>query len=203
MFILIGSFFFLNFFIGVLFLKYEQAQKKEEAGFTKQQLYWQELQRLIVNAKTPHELRYKPLTRGLQYKTWVLITSDPFDIAIMCCIVLNMFQMALDHEGASPGMLMFLKITNYIFTAVFFVEAVLKMYVYRSAYFKTGWNKFDFFVVFSSLIDLALEFMLPVPEGGQDDGGSQILSVGPQLARVLRVLRVSRVLRLAGKYKGL
>jgi len=29
-FILIGSFFFLNFFIGVLFLKYEQAQKKEE-----------------------------------------------------------------------------------------------------------------------------------------------------------------------------
>lgn len=34
-FILIGSFFFLNFFIGVLFLKYEQAQKKEEAGFSK------------------------------------------------------------------------------------------------------------------------------------------------------------------------
>ena len=34
-FILIGSFFFLNFFIGVLFLKYEQAQKREEAGFTK------------------------------------------------------------------------------------------------------------------------------------------------------------------------
>lgn len=34
-FILIGSFFFLNFFIGVLFLKYEQAQKKEEAGFNK------------------------------------------------------------------------------------------------------------------------------------------------------------------------
>ena len=42
-FILIGSFFFLNFFIGVLFLKYEQAQKREEAGFNKQQLYWQEL----------------------------------------------------------------------------------------------------------------------------------------------------------------
>jgi len=35
-FILIGSFFFLNFFIGVLFLKYAQAQKREEAGFTKE-----------------------------------------------------------------------------------------------------------------------------------------------------------------------
>ena len=31
-FILIGSFFFLNFFIGVLFLKYEQARKEEEKG---------------------------------------------------------------------------------------------------------------------------------------------------------------------------
>ena len=122
----------------------------------------------------------------------------------MACIVLNMLQMALDHEGASPGMLMFLKLSNYFFTAVFFFEAVLKLYVYRMAYFKTGWNKFDFFVVASSIIDLGLEFMIPVPEGGQtDDGGSQILSVGPQLARVLRVLRVSRVLRLAGKYKGL
>ena len=35
-FILIGSFFFLNFFTGVLMLKYEQAQKREEAGFNKQ-----------------------------------------------------------------------------------------------------------------------------------------------------------------------
>ena len=33
-FILIGSFFFLNFFIGVLFLKYSEAQKRETAGFT-------------------------------------------------------------------------------------------------------------------------------------------------------------------------
>ena len=123
----------------------------------------------------------------------------------MACIVLNMFQMALDHEGASPGMLSFLAVTNYIFTAIFFLECVLKLYVYRMPYFKTGWNKFDFFVVGSSLIDLGLEFSLPTPEGGQvdEEGSSEILSVGPQLARVLRVLRVSRVLRLAGKAKDL
>ena len=87
--------------------------------------------------------------------------------------------MALDHEGASPGMITFLKMTNYIFTAVFFVEAVLKLYVYRVHYFKTGWNKFDFFVVASSLIDLALEILIPKPEGGQEDSSSSILSVGP------------------------
>lgn len=107
--------------------------------------------------------------------------------------------MALDHEGASPGMINFLKVTNYIFTTIFLLECIIKLYVYRRPYFKTGWNKFDFFVVGSSIIDLGLEFALPTPEGGQDDGGSEILSVGPQLARVLRVLRVSRILRLAGK----
>ena len=32
-FILIGSFFFLNFFVGVLFLKYTQANKAETKGY--------------------------------------------------------------------------------------------------------------------------------------------------------------------------
>ena len=48
MFILIGSFFFLNFFIGVLFLKYEKAAERDNKGFSKEQLNWQELQKLIV-----------------------------------------------------------------------------------------------------------------------------------------------------------
>ena len=39
-FILIGSFFLLNFFIGVLFLKYTQAQKNEQKGYTQANLNW-------------------------------------------------------------------------------------------------------------------------------------------------------------------
>ena len=112
--------------------------------------------------------------------------------------------MALDHEGASQEMINFLTVSNYLFTAIFLLEAIVKLYVYRLPYFKTGWNKFDFFVVASSLIDLGLEALMPKPEGGPDaESGSAILSVGPQLARVMRVLRVTLVLRLAGRYKGL
>ena len=121
---------------------------------------------MVVQAKTPHELRYKPQDYGFRLKLWEIITSDPFDYFIMICIVLNMFQMALDHDGAGPGIVLFLKLTNYFFTAVFFIECVLKFIVYKSHYFKTGWNKFDFFVVASSLIDLALELALPKSEGG-------------------------------------
>ena len=62
---------------------------------------------------------------------WEFIETDSFDFGIMICIVLNMLQMALDHDGASPGMITFLKVTNYLFTGIFFIEAVLKLYVYR------------------------------------------------------------------------
>ena len=95
-------------------------------------------------------------------------------------------------------------ILRYFFTGIFLVEAIIKLFVYSWAYFKTNWNRFDFFVVCCSLIDLAIELSIPKPEGGNtEQGQSEILTVGPQLARVLRVLRVSRVLRLANKYKGL
>ena len=110
--------------------------------------------------------------------------------------------MAFDHDGSSPGVILFLEISNYIFTAIFFIEACVKLYVFRMAYFKTGWHKFDFFVVTSSLIDLAMSLALP-KDDGQEESGSQILAVGPQLARVMRVMRVTRVLRLAGTNKEL
>jgi len=76
--------------------------------------------------------------------------------------------MAIDHEGSSPGIILFLRISNYFFTAIFLLEVIIKLYVYRWAFFKTNWNRFDFFVVASSLIDLALELSLPKPEGGNE-----------------------------------
>lgn len=105
-----------------------------------------------------------------------------------------MLQMACTSEGSSDGMNMFLRLTNYFFTAVFFVEAVIKLLAYGSSYFQTAWNKFDFFVVAASLFDLALEFV--------DAEAMQGFPIG-NVAKVLRVLRVSRVLRLAGKSKNL
>jgi voltage-dependent calcium channel T type alpha-1I len=89
-----------------------------------------------------------------------------------------------------------LDFANYIFTTIFIVEAGLKLVAFGKSYFNNAWNKFDFFVVFSSIIDLLMSFVGP-------GGGTGILAKAPQLARVLRVLRVTRILRLAGKAEGL
>jgi len=42
-FIFIGSFFFLNFFIGVLFLKFNEAQKEEQKGFSQKDIGWKDI----------------------------------------------------------------------------------------------------------------------------------------------------------------
>lgn len=59
-FILIGSFFFLNFFIGVLFLKFNQAQRDEQKGYTNKDLGWMDIQRLILQAEPDYETTNVP-----------------------------------------------------------------------------------------------------------------------------------------------
>jgi len=52
-----------------------------------------------------------------------------------------------------------LKYSNYIFSGIFLIECVLKLFVYRQSYFYTTWNKFDFFVVCASIVDVLLDFV--------------------------------------------
>ena len=85
---------------------------------------------------------------------------------------------------------------NLFFTAVFIFEACCKLIGYGpTGYFYSAWNKFDFFVVCTSILDLLMSYL----------GASALtfLKVGPQIARVFRVLRVSRLLRLVKSFQGL
>ena len=51
LFIIIGSFFFLNMFVGVLFMKFNQAAAEQNRGFTQEELDWKEIQGLIETAE--------------------------------------------------------------------------------------------------------------------------------------------------------
>ena len=108
--------------------------------------------------------------------------------------MLNMLQMAFEMDGLSLDSRNILITTNYFFTTVFIIEAIFKIFAFSDTYFNNAWNKFDFFVVTSSILDLIMEDM---------GTSSEALTVAPQLARVMRVLRVTRILKLAGKQQGL
>lgn len=66
--------------------------------------------------------------------------------------------MGIEYEGMSPSFITFIAVCGHIFTAIFFAEMVLKMIAFGATYFNTGWNKFDFFVVMASLLDIVLLF---------------------------------------------
>ena len=155
---MIGSFFFLNFFIGVLFLKFTQAKNNETKGFLPEHITWMEMQNMILGAKSPHDVSNKPST-PLRIRMWEIVRSPKFETIIMTVIVLNMIQMAMSYEGAPDSWNQFLEISNYVFTAIFFLEACLKLFAFQKAYFLTAWNRFDFFVVISSLIDVGLKLV--------------------------------------------
>lgn len=101
------------------------------------------------------------------------------------------------HENQSKGFSGFMDFSNYIFTIIFIFEAMFKLFAFGKSYFKNSWNKFDFFVVISSIFDILIKALQNVITGGG------FLAVAPSIARIMRVLRVTRVLRLLNKTEGL
>ena len=51
-----------------------------------------------------------------------------------------------------------LRLSNFVFTGIFVLEAIVKIITLRTHYFKKAWNVFDFIIVISSLV--GMEFTL-------------------------------------------
>lgn len=98
--IMLGSFFLLNLFIGVLFVKFNQAKSENEKGLKPQDLAWMDIQRLILSQSPEYETTNVP-NNPRRKKAHDLVTTRLFEIVIMTCIVFNMLQMAMEYEGSS------------------------------------------------------------------------------------------------------
>lgn len=120
---------------------------------------------MIVTAKPDYESTNVP---DQAWRLWFheLVISWKFQLVITISIMLNMIQMAMLHEDQSKSFSWFIEFTNYIFTIIFIVEAILKLIAFGKSYFKNSWNKFDFFVVVASIFDVLLKFLEKVISGG-------------------------------------
>lgn len=101
------------------------------------------------------------------------VESAPFQNTIVFLIIINAFVLGL--ETSKPIFNRYGLILTLIDTAIlkiFTLEILLKMYIYRTRFFKSPWNLFDFFVVGIAYIPASEAFS------------------------ALRTLRVLRVLRL-------
>ncbi|XP_027527855.1 sodium channel protein type 5 subunit alpha-like, partial [Neopelma chrysocephalum] len=192
-FIIFGSFFMLNLFIGVVINNFNQQRKKlggKDLFLTEEQKkYYNALKKL--GSKKPQ----KPIPRpsnaflGLLFD---IVMHKAFDIIILIFICLNMVVMMAENneEGTKEGTKEVLNKINYFFVAVFTAECVMKILALRQHFFKRIWNLFDLSVVVLSIVSI-----------GVSEAFEKFFS--PTLLRTIRLVRIGRILRLVRKARGI
>jgi voltage-gated sodium channel len=116
--------------------------------------------------------------------SWV--ESQAFERFILVVILLNTIDLGLGATKSLVGQFGFaMEAANTIFTGVYVVEMLLKVFAWRTSYFKKAWNVFDFCIVVLSLAPVSSVF-----------GGIRIL-------RILKVLLAFRAMRLISGVKQL
>ncbi|KAH1178264.1 hypothetical protein KIL84_011966, partial [Mauremys mutica] len=157
-FIMIGSFFMMNLFIGVVINNFNQQRKKirgDHVFLTKEQKkYYNALKKL--GSKKPQKPIPRPLNK-YQGFFFDIVSSKAFEITIVTLICLNMIIMMLTSEDQDKKSKDILEIINKVFVAIFTGECIMKILALRHYFFTDGWNIFDLLVVILSLVTVILE----------------------------------------------
>ena len=192
-FMIVGSFFVLNLFIGVVLDNFLQVSSEESQGdsskgsvsslfLTRNQRNWVHTHVLALKMKAKPIKMYPD--NVFRLRVYELVEHPKFEMTIMASIALNVVVMATQQYDQSPAWDNFQYIANIIFVVIFLGEAVLKLFaMYPAEYFSSKWNLFDFVVVAASLFGLF-------------SGGSGSVSL-------LRIFRLARLFRIFRRLKGL
>ncbi|XP_069367023.1 sodium channel protein type 2 subunit alpha-like [Paralichthys olivaceus] len=191
-FIIFGSFFTLNLFIGVIIDNFNQ-QKRKLGG---QDIFMTEEQKKYYNAmkKLGSKKPQKPIPRPaniIQAFFFDLVSKQAFDIIIMMLIIVNMVTMMVETDEQSERMESILNKINLIFIVIFTTECLIKIFALRCYFFTVAWNIFDFVVIILSIVGIVLADII------------EKYFVSPTLFRVIRLARIGRVLRLIRAAKGI
>ena len=192
-FMIIGSQFIINLFVGVVIDNFNTIKEREELGnmfVTEQQKSWIEIQKIGLG-KTLKTKVNEPTGSRLPF--YRLVNKKWFEYTIMFFIVLNTVVMASRHHRMSEELTKFSETANFVFAFVFNAEMVLKLIGLGKTYFMNPWNKFDMFIVVGTDLGLAVQWL-----GGVDDGLSTAATVirGFRIMRMFRLIKSSVTIRL-------
>jgi len=203
-FLVIGNFFVLNLFVGVIVDSFNnsaagimaQDNSKTDTQLVEEKREEDELERK-KQVEMLFYLDYPP--DGIQRRTYDFVISRRFEIFITVIIVVNVLFMAIEHNNQPSWLTDMFTAFNYVFTVIFFFEMVLKIIGFGFQRYlcsnveviASSWNRFDFFLVWTSFAGLYF-----------DNAGGD-LGVDPTMLRVLRVFRIARIMKLLKQAKGL
>ena len=186
-FMIVGSFFIINLFIGIILDNFSALSREQTASgvggsifLTKEQQTWVTAHKklLKLTAKPPPP----PPDNQIRFLAYDLACRPEFEYVILAAIVLSTICMTLEYRGQSPAYSSALDGLDILFSAVFIIEAVVKIAAFGGSYFSENWNRFDFAVVIGSIVGFI---------------------AGTGSANFLRVFRLARVFRLVKRLKGL
>ncbi|CAI2356326.1 unnamed protein product [Caenorhabditis sp. 36 PRJEB53466] len=202
-FLLLVGFFVLNMFVGVVvenFHKCKEAleremREKEKEKRLKRKLKRQKFEESMAGKQKKMERNY-PYYHDYGHTRLFLhgiVTSKYFDLAIAAVIGINVISMAMEFYMMPMGLKYVLKALNYFFTAVFTLEAAMKLIALGfKRFFIEKWNRLDMFIVILSIAGIIFEEFEALE-----------LPINPTIIRVMRVLRIARVLKLLKMAKGI
>ncbi|XP_031699954.1 voltage-dependent T-type calcium channel subunit alpha-1G isoform X4 [Anarrhichthys ocellatus] len=125
-----------------------------------------------------------------------IINHKMFDHIVLLIIFLNCITIAMERPRITIVERIFLKLSNYIFTAIFVAEMAVKIVALgwcfgNKSYLRSSWNILDGMLVMISVIDILVSLI--------SNSGTKILG----MLKLLRLLRTLRPLRVISRAPGL
>eukprot|EP01083_Nonionella_stella_P100448 283341_1 len=195
-FITISAMFFIKLFVGVVYSSFHRAKTEQDgsAFLTPDQSRWLQTQRRILSQRsgTCYKRPEMFVDKYSFYRTMVydFITHKKFQLGVSVLVCLNIASLAISHYQQSQGIVDFLFASNIVFSALFMIEAGLKIFSLGSRqYFKNRWNRLEFCLVIISIIDISIDSAY---RGSLNP--SNMVNI-MQITRVLRICRLVMFLK--------
>ena len=185
-FVIIMSFFFLNIFVALIILTFQEEGAKEE-GDCELDRGQRDTLMAAIQAQ-PLNLYVPADQKSLQFKVYRLVTSGPFDSLIMALIMGNTLLLMIGYNDQPTAYGKWLDELNNVFNYLFTAELVLKLIALKMKYFKDGWNIFDLVIVLGSWGDFII-------------GRTMDTSKLPIDTSILRLFRAARLVKLLNRSK--
>ena len=187
-FMLIGSIFFINLFVGVVqsTFRSEHDRVGGDRLLTEKQKEWIELKLLVLRSapiakiKAP-ENQFRRLCFKIEQHVY-------FERFIQIAILLNTVTLVIKWYREPGYVNQISEILNNVFTAIFLVEALIRLIgIGVTNYFKENWNRFDFFIALGSVLSIIITY------------NTEVKIYGTTILRSFRFLRLLRLLKRGGK----
>jgi hypothetical protein len=154
--VVIGNFFLLNLFVGVIITTYNREKELVGKDFmlTDMQKKWLKNRKMIVSAEP--KFRMKLPNEDWRQPFFYTAENSIFQYFILLCILSNTVVLTLQWQGMSKDTTKTLDVMNFVFSSVFIAEFCIKLVGYGERYFKDSWNVFDMIIVVFTIIGIII-----------------------------------------------